>query len=317
MADWRRMIMKKLPVVTTAFISAVLLLTACGGSSSSSASTGAASTEAASTETSATETAGTENASTESSAATEASDAEPFRVGMECNYAPFNWTTTTKGEFTQPITDTDYADGYDVVIATRMADALGRPVQIVKLDWDNLILSLKNNQIDAIIAGMTDTPEREKEVAFTSPYYTSEEVMIVKADSDYAKATSIQDFSGATVQGQMNTIYDEVIDQINGVTHQPAAETFPAAIQALQAGAVDGVVSELPVANGVVAANPDLAIVRFDEGKGFDADTSVSIAVRKEDTDLKDALEGALSKISTDERNELMEAAVERQPANE
>lgn len=253
-------------------------------------------------------------------AATEAASeaaGEPFRVGMECNYAPFNWTTTEEDEFTQPITGTDFADGYDVVIATRMAEALGRPVQIVKLDWDNLILSLKNDQIDAIIAGMTDTPEREQEVAFTDPYYESEEVVIVKKDGDYADATSIQDFSGAVVQGQMNTIYDTVIDQIDGVTHQPAAETFPAAIQALQAGAVDGVVSELPVANGVIAANPDLSIVRFDEGKGFEADTTVSIAVRKDDTDLKDALNNALSKISTDERNDLMQAAVERQPANE
>ena len=277
--------MKKMSLVTALAVSTAMLLAGCGSGSGSSAA-----------------------------ASTAASSAD---AGMECNYAPFNWTTTTQNEFTQPISDTDYADGYDVVIAARMADALGRPVQIVKLDWDNLILSLQNNQIDAIIAGMTDTPEREQEVAFTSPYYTSEEVMIVRADSDYASATSIQDFSGAVVQGQMNTIYDEVIDQIQGVTHQPAAETFPAAIQALQAGAVDGVVSELPVANGVVAANPDLAIVRFAEGKGFDADTSVSIAVRKEDTDLKDQLDTALTAISTDERNELMEAAVERQPANE
>jgi putative lysine transport system substrate-binding protein/putative lysine transport system permease protein len=58
-----------------------------------------------------------------------------------------------------------------------------------------------------------------------------------------------------------------VIDQINGVTHMPAAESFPAAVQALQSGAIDGVVSELPVANGVVAANKDLAIVRFASGK--------------------------------------------------
>ena len=291
--------MKKMSLVTALAVSAAMLLAGCGsGSGSSAAVSTAAATSAA--------------AATESTA-----EGDPFRVGMECNYAPFNWTTTTQNEFTQPISGTDYADGYDVVIASKMADALGRPVQIVKLDWDNLILSLQNNQIDAIIAGMTDTPEREEEVAFTSPYYTSEEVMIVRADSDYVNATGIQDFSGAVVQGQMNTIYDEVIDQIQGVTHQPAAETFPAAIQALQAGAVDGVVSELPVANGVVAANPDLAIVRFAEGKGFDADTSVSIAVRKEDTDLKDQLDKALSAISTDERNELMQAAVERQPANE
>jgi ABC-type amino acid transport/signal transduction systems, periplasmic component/domain len=139
--------------------------------------------------------------------------------------------------------------------------------------------------------------------------------MIVKASGNYTKATSIQDFSGAKVQGQMNTIYDEVIDQINGVTHMPAAESFPAAVQALQSGAIDGVVSELPVANGVVAANKDLAIVRFASGKNFDADTTVSVAVRKTDTDLKDALNAALKNISTSDREQLMEAAVNRQPA--
>jgi putative lysine transport system substrate-binding protein len=239
-----------------------------------------------------------------------------LRVGMECNYAPFNWTTTKQGEFTQPISGSkDYADGYDVVIASRMAKKLGKKVEIVKLDWDNLILSLNNNQIDAIIAGMTDTKKREKEVAFTKPYYVSEEVMIVKKGGKYDEAKDIQDFSGATVQGQMNTIYDQVIDQIKGVNHKPAAETFPAAIQALQSGSVDGVVSELPVANGVVSANSDLAIVRFDSGKNFKADTSVSIAVRKKDTDLKNNLDKALAEISTEDRNKLMQAAVERQPA--
>ncbi|WP_036612347.1 transporter substrate-binding domain-containing protein [Oribacterium sp. P6A1] len=285
--------MKRSIISAAAILASAALLAGCGSSTT-------AATEAVKTQ--------------ETEAA--ASGKEVLRVGMECNYAPFNWTTTETNDFTQPITGVDYADGYDVVMATKLAGSIGRDVQIVKLDWDNLILSLQNDQIDAIIAGMTDTPEREKEVAFTSPYYESEEVMIVKADSKYAGASSIQDFSGATVQGQMNTVYDEVIDQIEGVVHQPAAETFPASIQALQAGAIDAVVSELPVANGVVAANSGLAIVRFEEGKGFTADTTVSVAVRKEDTELKDQLEKALSEISADERNSLMEAAVERQPAN-
>lgn len=302
----------KMFALAMAVVTTMGMLAGCGSSSSSTASSAA---PAASSTAEAASTAATATAEASSTAAQ--SDGDVLRVGMECNYAPFNWTTTTENEFTQPITGVDYADGYDVVMATKLADAIGKKVQIVKLDWDNLILSLQNDQIDAIIAGMTDTPEREKEVNFTSPYYESEEVMIVKKDGKYASAASIQDFSGATVQGQMNTIYDEVIDQIDGVTHQPAAETFPAAIQALQAGAVDGVVSELPVADGVVAANSDLSIVRFDEGKGFEADTTVSIAVRKDDTELQDALEKALGDISTDERNELMEAAVERQPASE
>lgn len=252
-----------------------------------------------------------------SSAASSTSSSDTLRVGMECNYAPFNWSTTKEGEYTQPISSADYCDGYDVVVAKNLADKIGKKVEIVKLDWDNLILSLNNNQIDAVIAGMTATDERKQQVNFTDPYYVSEEVLIVKKDSQYTSATSLKDFKGATVQGQMNTIYDEVIDQIPGVNHMPAAETFPAAIQALQAGSVDAVTSELPVANGVVSANPDLAIVRFAEGKGFEADTSVSIAVRKSDDELLNALQDALKTIDTDTRNTWMEEAVNRQPANE
>lgn len=252
-----------------------------------------------------------------STAASSSNSSDTLRVGMECNYAPFNWSTTKEGEYTQPISSADYCDGYDVVVAKNLADKIGKKVEIVKLDWDNLILSLNNNQFDAVIAGMTATDERKQQVNFTDPYYVSEEVLIVKKDSQYTSAASLEDFKGATVQGQMNTIYDEVIDQIPGVNHMPAAETFPAAIQALQAGSVDAVTSELPVANGVVSANPDLAIVRFAEGKGFKADTSVSIAVRKNDDELLNALQDALKTIDTDTRNTWMEEAVNRQPASE
>lgn len=257
------------------------------------------------------------SSSTTATSSTTSSVSDTLRVGMECNYAPFNWSTTEEGEYTQPISSVDYCDGYDVVVAKNLADKIGKKVEIVKLDWDNLILSLNNNQIDAIIAGMTATDERKKEVNFTDPYYVSEEVVIVNKNSKYASATSLEDFDGATVQGQMNTIYDEVIDQIPNVNHMPAAETFPAAIQALQAGSVDAVTSELPVANGVVSANSDLAIVRFDEGKGFEADTSVSIAVRKSDDELLNSLQEALATIDTDTRNTWMEEAVNRQPASE
>jgi ABC-type amino acid transport/signal transduction systems, periplasmic component/domain len=140
--------MNRIVRTSTAIITSALLLTGCASGSAASTSASASSTAT-----------------------------ETLRVGMECNYAPFNWSTTTTNDTTQPISSVDYCDGYDVVIATKLAEATNRKVQIVKLDWDNLILSLNNNQIDAIIAGMTDTAEREQEVAFTDPYYESEEVM--------------------------------------------------------------------------------------------------------------------------------------------
>ena len=256
---------------------------------------------------------GNNNASTETSN-------NVLRVGMECNYAPFNWTTTSEGENTVAINDVDFADGFDVVIASRLAEEMGMEVEIVKLDWDSLIPALQHDQIDAVIAGMTDTEERRESVDFTTPYYVSEEVVIVRADSDLANISGISELSGMKVVGQMNTVYDEIIDQIDGVEHMPAAETFPAAIQALQGGAVDAVTSELPVAVGVTSANPDLVYVQFAEGQGFsgsEVDASVSIAVNKGNTELLNALQAALDTISEDERQELMLEATNRQPAGE
>lgn len=248
---------------------------------------------------------------------TQSTDQSVLRVGMECNYAPFNWTTTEAGEHAKQISSVDFCDGYDVVIATEIAEGLGMDVEIVKTDWDNLIPSLNNGEIDAIIAGMTDTPARRESVNFTTPYYVSEEVVIVRKDSDVSAITSIQELSGKKVVGQMGTLYDEIIDQISGVIHVEAATDFPAAINALQHGDVDAVTSELPVAIGVTSANSDLTYIQFEKGKGFagEEDATVSIAVSKNNSELQAKIQEVLDKISEDDRNNIMQAAVERQPA--
>ena len=240
-----------------------------------------------------------------------------LRVGMECDYAPFNWTQVTDSDTAVAISSVDYADGYDVVIASRLAEALGMEVQIVKTDWDSLIPSLNAGAIDCIIAGMTETPERAEAVSFTTPYYESDMVVIVRADSDLVNITSIQELSGRNVLGQINTTYDDVIEQIQGVNHMTPLATYPRMILSLQSGEADAITAELPVANGVVAANPDLAIVRFAEGQGFVVDTSVSIAVAKENTELLNNLQNALNNISEEERLQIMEDAVNRQPSVE
>ena len=100
----------------------------------------------------------------------------------------------------------------------------------------------------------------------------------------------------------------------------PAAETFQASIQALAAGGVDAVTSELPVAIGVVSANPNLTYIQFSAGNGFsgsEQDASVSIAVGKGNTELLNALQQALDTISEAQRQQLMLDATNRQPAGE
>ena len=242
-------------------------------------------------------------------------DDHKLTVGMECNYAPFNWSTTTANEYTQQISTVDYCDGYDVAIAKKVADSLGMELEVVKYDWDNLIPGLQNNEIDAVIAGMTATDDRKMSVDFTDPYYTSQEVVIVRKDSSLTSITDIQDLKGKTVKGQLNTLYDTIIDQIEGVNHGTAMDNYPSLVNDLLNNGCDAITAELPVAEGIVASNPDLTYVTFKDGNGFKADTSVSIAVKKGNTELLDKIQKALNSISEDERQQIMLEAVKRQPA--
>lgn len=255
--------------------------------------------------------------SSESSEAGAPVEKTQFVVGMECNYAPFNWTQVEDGESAVSLGGAGNADGYDVVMAKYIADALGKELVIKKIEWTGLEPAVSNGEIDAIIAGMTATPEREEGVDFTQPYYESEMVCIVKSDSDLAAAKSLADFSGRRVLGQLNTTYDEIIDQIPEVEHLTPMQSYPLMVVALQNGEAEALTAELPVAEGIVAANPDLTIVRFAEGQGFEVDTTVSIAVAEGNTELRDAIQGVLDTIDTDTRNQWMRAAVERQPAVE
>lgn len=242
-----------------------------------------------------------------------------LRVGMECNYAPFNWTDASSNSYNIKEATGGYCDGYDVQIAKRIAEQLNMELEIVKLDWDALQPALSTNTIDAIIAGMTATPERDANGDFTTPYYQSEMVMIVLADSDLASATTLDDFSGRKVLGQLNTMYDDVIDQIENVIHLVPLESYPYMIASLLNGEAEALTAETPVGVGAVAAHPELALVEFEDGQGFDIDlseTSVSICVREGNTELLNSIQNALDSISEEERNTLMNEATLRQPAN-
>ena len=242
--------------------------------------------------------------------------AEDFRVGMECNYAPFNWTQVEADDNSVPIDGgMGYAGGYDVEIAKRIAEGLGRDLVIVKTEWDGLIPALQSGMIDAVIAGMSPTAERKLTVAFTDAYYNSDLVIVVRKDGAYADATQLSDFAGAKITGQLNTFHYTVIDQIEGVEKMTAMDNFPAMIVALSSGVIDGYISERPGAVSACAANEDLTFVSFETGfEASEEDTSVAVALRQGEDDLCAAINEILAGISEDERTALMDAAVLNQP---
>ena len=211
-----------------------------------------------------------------------------FRVGMECDYPPFNWTQVDENEHSVPIdSGFGFAGGYDVEIAKRIAEGLGKELVIVKLPWDGLIGALTTDQIDAVIAGMSPTEERKVTVDFTDAYYNSDLVVVVRKD----------------------------VSQLEGVNQAESTETFPDMITALSSGVIDGYISERPGAVSACAANADLTFVT----PGFVAseeDTSVAVAIKKGQPELIEQINGILAGIDADARNQLMDDAVLNQPVS-
>ncbi len=244
---------------------------------------------------------------------------QKFIVGMECNYAPFNWTQTDNSKGAVPISSGGFAAGYDVEIAKKVASELGRELVIEKIEWEGLIPALQSGKIHAIIAGMSPTAERKLTVDFTVPYYESDLVIVVRKNGKYASAKQLSDFKDAKITGQISTFHYSVIDQIPGVKKQTAQKTFPAMIVSLNAGRIDGYVSERPGAISAVASNPELTYITFEAGKGFVAspeDIAVSVAMKKGSSDIA-LINAILAKLTKEQRQQMMDDAIKNQPVTQ
>ena len=240
-------------------------------------------------------------------------------VGMECAYAPYNWTTTTENADTVAIENNKgaFADGYDVQIAKLIAAEIGVELVIKAIEWDGLIPALEAGEIDMIIAGMSPTEERKLSIDFSNTYFDSNLVMVVRKDGNYTGATKISDFSGAKITGQLNTFHYAVIDQINGVNKQTALADFAALTQSLASGAIDGYVCEKPGAESAIASNDEFTYIEFAQGNGFacdPAESSISVGLRKGST-LTDTVNAAIAKLSAEAKEAMMNDAIARQPA--
>ncbi len=254
------------------------------------------------------------NTSSENGKTPGASDT--FKVGLEAGYAPFNWTQLNESNGGVKIEGSaEYAGGYDVEIAKKIADGLGKKLVLVKTEWDGLVPALTSGKIDAIIAGMSPTAERKQTIDFSDNYYKSNLVMVVKKGGKYDSATSVQDFKGAKITAQLNTFHYSVIDQIQGVKKQPAMDNFPAMRVALESGMIDGYVSERPEGVSAETANNNFKMIEFKTGfTTSDDDTAIAVGLAK-GSDLTPKINKILAGISEDQRKIMMNTAIKNQPA--
>ena len=237
-----------------------------------------------------------------------------LRVGMECDFPPHNWTQLKESQYSVPMPDGTFADGYDVQIAKIIADKLNYELQVVKVDWDGLPPSLTSNKIDLIIAGMTDTEERRLVLDFTDIYWSSDLVIVVMKDGPYANATKLADFSGAKITGQIDTLHYDLIDEIPGADKQMAMDDFPTMLMALSSGRIDAYVAETPAAISAQISNPSVTYIQFEGDNGFGEEMPVSIGLRHGEDDLREQINAILAGITIGQRQQFMEEAVTRQP---
>lgn len=298
---------KKLALVLTAALAAASL-TACGGS-------GTASTTAADAATAAS---GDSQAAADTTAA--AGEKKTLRVAMECAYAPYNWTQPDDSNGAVPIADSnEFAYGYDVMMAKKICDELGYDLEIVRLDWDSLIPAVTTGKVDCVIAGQSITSERLQAVDFTEPYYYATIVTLVKEGSKYADAKSVADLAGATCTSQQSTIwYNTCLPQIEGANVLAATASAPDMLMSLNADKCDLVVTDQPTGKGALVAYPNFKMIEFGGGENdfqvTDEDINIGISLKKGNTELQDAINSVLTKMTKDDFSQMMDEAISVQP---
>lgn len=243
-------------------------------------------------------------------------DDSKLYVGMECGYAPFNYTQTDASNGAVKISNADgYANGYDVMIAKKIAEALGKELVIVKYKFEALIPAVNAKSLDMIIAGMSPTAERKEAIDFSDAYYTSQLVIVVRKaeyEGKYANATKLADFKGAKIAAQIGTFHNDALQaqaSEYGILPQTPMDTFPALINALKTKAIDGYVAEEPGAKADCAANEELTYISLkNNDTGFSAspeDVQIAIGLIK-NSSIRDQINAALKKISAEERVKMM-----------
>ena len=241
-------------------------------------------------------------------------------VGMECVYAPYNWTQMDDSNGAVPIVNQPgaYANGYDVMMAKKFCEKYGWELEVMALEWGGLSAALKSGTIDAAIAGQSMTEERLAEVDMAGPYYYASIVCVTKKDSPLASAAGISQLTGTCTAQQATIWYESCLPQIPNAEIMPQSDDAPAMIMAVESGTVDFICTDMPTARGACATYDDLVILDFsgtdDNFVVPEGEINIGISVVKGNTQLKEAFDAVLSQMTEDDFTALMDEAISIQP---
>ena len=203
-------------------------------------------------------------------------------VGTSADYEPFEYIGDD-GEFT----------GFDIELMEEIADRMGREIEWQDIAFDGLIGALQSDKIDAIIAAMSATPEREEQVDFTDPYFIGADAIIV-AEGSGISISKNEDMAGYTVGVQSGTIQEEWIDE-NIEAEVSRYERAEQAIMDLQSGRIDIVAMDYYAAQSFIEQGGiELALQTEFSGE------HMAIAVKEGNTELREEFDQIIDELQAE-----------------
>lgn len=262
--------MKKKLFVT--ILSGVVLFSALSGcGSSTTEAAGGAGTVASEDGT------GTEaSESVDPSATSDAATQKIFRIGIECTYAPYNWTQESEelanGDKAVKIANSDgYTYGYDVALAQKICDELGWTLEVYKSDWTSIFMGLEDQTYDCIMSGVCYTADRDEIYDFTSAYYERQIKAVVREDSTFADITKLSDFDGMkpSVIAQLGTNFEDYKSQIPSAVDATDYESASELFLAIQNSTADVLITEKSTADSALQSMTGLKELDLDATDDF------------------------------------------------
>jgi len=211
---------------------------------------------------------------------------ETIVPGTNSGFAPFEFTRD--GELV----------GFDIDLAEAAIDRAGYEVgDWTDIDFDSLIPSLNEGNIDLIAAGMTINDKRQRQIAFTDPYYESNQSVLVNSESDFSPE-SVEDLEGARVGAQGGTTGEGEVETLieEGIVSEDdyrQYDNYTLAAQDLENGNVDAIVIDVPVARNFAGSRPVEVAFVIETGEVF------GFGMRDDDDRISD-INDALAEIEED-----------------
>lgn len=201
-------------------------------------------------------------------------------VGSDIPYPPFEFGDAP-----------DY-EGFDIDVVNEIADRLELEVEIRDTPFDTIFRDLQQGRFDLVASATTITPEREQQVAFSEPYFSADQSLMVKEGSEIETAA---DLGGQTVGAQSGTTG---LEYARSETDAATVRNFPEitpAFNALQNEQVDAVINDFAISKDAEDTYDDLVVV-----ERLETDESYGLAMQQEATNLQEAVNQALEEMFED-----------------